>query len=223
MTFRPPTVQGRMAQAAQTRGQSKASASLEPPRREPESERRNEAVEVEEDDDEEEQDERIRQEQDRRAEQRAKKRGAQEEAKPILLDAAPKRNKYAVRLEEGFDVEKVIDRLLEGHNDLVTLKEILTSAPKLRNELKGRLSRRLVSNVYLSVILPKEAEWVETETKMDWKCVACGMVNLVVKGSKCAAMVDTGAKMNIIKEADTLRFGLEINRSDCGVLHGANC
>ncbi|GBG88374.1 hypothetical protein CBR_g47073 [Chara braunii] len=119
MTFRPPTAQGRMAQVAQTRGQSKASANREPPRREPEPERRKEAVEVEEDDEEEEQDERLRQEEDRRADQRVKKRGAQEEAEPILHDAAPKKKKYAVRLEEGFDVEKDLDKvmsLLEEHN-----------------------------------------------------------------------------------------------------------
>ncbi|GBG87578.1 hypothetical protein CBR_g45730 [Chara braunii] len=223
MTSRPPTSQGRMAQPAQTRGQSKASASREPPRREPAPDRRKKVIKVEEDDDEEEQDDRLRQEEDRRVEQRAKKRGVQEEAEPILRDATPKKKKYAVRLEEGFDVENVIDRLFEGHNDLVTLKEILTCAPKLRNEPKGRLSRRLVPNVYLGVILPKKAEWAKTRTKMDWKCVAYEMVDLVVKGSKCAAMVDTGAEMNIIKGADALRFGLEIDRSDCGILHGANC
>ncbi|GBG86041.1 hypothetical protein CBR_g40942 [Chara braunii] len=35
-------------------------------------------------------------------------------------------------------------------------------------------------------------------------------------------MVDTGAEMNIIREADTIKFGLEVDRSDCGILHGAN-
>ncbi|GBG76543.1 hypothetical protein CBR_g22291 [Chara braunii] len=130
--------QGRMAQVAQTRGQSKASASRELPRRESESERRKEAVEAEEEDDEDEQDDRLRQEEDRRAEQRAKKTGAHEKVEPILRGAAPKKKKYVVQLEEGFDLEKVIDRLLEGHNDLVTFKKILAYAPKLRNELKGR-------------------------------------------------------------------------------------
>ncbi|GBG59178.1 hypothetical protein CBR_g32194 [Chara braunii] len=140
-----------------------------------------------------------------------------------MRDAPPKKKKYAVRLEEGFDVERVIDRLLEGHNGLMTLKEILASAPRLRDELKGRLSRRLVPNVHLGTILPKEAEWAESGTKMDWKCVACGTVDLVVKGSKCAAMVDTGVEMNIIWEADAIKFGLDIDRSDCGILHGASC
>ncbi|GBG73228.1 hypothetical protein CBR_g12945 [Chara braunii] len=125
-------------------------------------------------------------------------------------------------------VEEVVQEEWEeeesGDNDLVILKEILAFAPKLLNELKGRFSRRLVSNVHLSVILPKEAEWAETGTMMAWKCVLCGMVDLVVKGLKCAAMVvDTGAEMNIIKEFDALRFGLEMDRSDCGILHGANC
>ncbi|GBG64861.1 hypothetical protein CBR_g48329 [Chara braunii] len=131
----------------------KASANQEPPRREPESGKRKEAVEVEDDDDEEEEDERLRREENQKAEQRARKKGT----------APPKKKKYAVRLEEGFDVEKVIDRLLKGHNDLMTLKEILASASRLRDELKGRLSRRLVPNVHLGKILPKEAEWAESE------------------------------------------------------------
>ncbi|GBG89460.1 hypothetical protein CBR_g49251 [Chara braunii] len=219
----PLTPQARLAQAARTRNQAKASASQEPPHREPEPGRRKEVVEVEDDDDEEEEDERLRQEEDQRAEQRAKKKEAREETEPILRDVPPRKKKYAVRLEEVFDVEKVIARLLEGHNDLMTLKEILASAFKLRDGLKGRLSRRLVPNVHLGTILPKEAEWAESGTKMDWKCVACGTLDLVVKGSKCTTMVDTGAEMNIIREADDIKFALDIDRSDCGVLHGASC
>ncbi|GBG93372.1 hypothetical protein CBR_g67302, partial [Chara braunii] len=169
MMTRPPTPQGRLAQAARTRGQAKAIASQEPPRKEPEPGKRKETVEVEDDDEDEEEDERLRQEEDQRAEQRARKRESREEAEPVLHDVPPKKKKYAVRLEEGFDVKRVIDRLLEGHNDLMTLKEILASAPRLRNELK-----------------------------------------------------DTGVEMNIIREADAIKFGLEIDRSDCGILHGAN-
>ncbi|GBG93374.1 hypothetical protein CBR_g67395, partial [Chara braunii] len=223
MRGKPLTPQARLAQAARTRNQAKASASQESPRREPEPGKRKEVVEVENDGDEEEEDERLRREEDQRAEQRARKKGTRGEAEPVIHDEPPKKKKYAVRLEEGFDVEKVIDRLLEGHNDLMTLKEILASAPRLRDELKGRLSRRLVPNVHLGAILPKEAEWAESGTKMDWKCVACGTVDLMVRGSKCAAMVDTGAEMNIIREADAIKFGLDIDRSDCGILHGASC
>ncbi|GBG59559.1 hypothetical protein CBR_g49819 [Chara braunii] len=220
---RPLTPQARLAQAARTRSQAKASASQEPPRREPKPGKRKEAVEVEDDDDEEEEDERLRREEDQREEQRARRKGTREEAESVMRDRPPKKKKYAVRLEEGFYVEIVIDRLLEGHNDLMTLKEILASAPRLRDELKGRLSQCLVPNVHLGTILPKEAEWAESGAKMDWKCVACGTVDLVVKGSKCAAMVDTGAEMNIIREADAIRFGLDIDQSDCGILHGASC
>ncbi|GBG69238.1 hypothetical protein CBR_g3937 [Chara braunii] len=36
----------------------------------------------------------------------------------------------------------MVDKLLEGHNDLMNLKGILASAPRLWGELKGRLSRR---------------------------------------------------------------------------------
>ncbi|GBG65762.1 hypothetical protein CBR_g52353 [Chara braunii] len=219
---RPPTPQGRLARAARTRGQAKASASQEPPRKEPEPGKRKETVEVEDNNEDEEEDARLCQEEYQKAEQRVRKRESREETEPVLRDVPPKKKKYAIRLEEGFDVERVIDRLLEGHNDLMTLKEIMTSAPRLRNELKGRLSRQLVSNVHLSVILPKEMEWAEPRTKMDWKCVACGTVDLVVMGSKCAAMVDTGAEMNVIREADAIRFALAIDRSDCGILHGAN-
>ncbi|GBG71184.1 hypothetical protein CBR_g8486 [Chara braunii] len=184
-----------------------------------------EVVEVQEEEDEgdDEEDERLRQEEDRRAEQRAKKRGAQGGAEPILHDGMPKRKKYAVRLEEGFNVERMVDKLLEGHNDLMNLKDILASAPRLRGELKGRLSRRLVPNVHLSSILPREIEWTEADTRMDWKCVACGLVDLKVRDQPSIAMVDTGTEMNIIRERDATMLGLEVDHSDHGVLHGANC
>ncbi|GBG74269.1 hypothetical protein CBR_g18680 [Chara braunii] len=221
------------SQAAQTRGQSKATTSQgpsqapsrAPPRKDHEPERRKEVVEVQEEEDEgdDEEDERLRQEEDRRAEHRAKKRGAQGGAELSLHDGVPKRKKYAVRLEEGFYVERMVDKLLEGHNDLMNLKDILASAPRLRGELKGRLSRRLVPNVHLSSILPREIEWKEAGTRMDWKCVACGLVDLKVRDQSSIAMVDTGARMNIIRERDTTMLGLEVDHSDHGVLHGANC
>ncbi|GBG63108.1 hypothetical protein CBR_g36595 [Chara braunii] len=164
MTFRPPMSHGRAPQAAQTKGQSKATPSQgpsqapsrAPPRKEPEPERRKEVVEVgeEEDEGDDEEDERLRQEEDRRAEQRAKKRGAQGGAEPSPHDGVPKRKKYAVRLEEGFDVERMVDKLMEGHNDLMNLKDILASAPRLRGELKGRLSRRHEGTMILALSDP---------------------------------------------------------------------
>ncbi|GBG69563.1 hypothetical protein CBR_g4397 [Chara braunii] len=117
----------------------------------------------------------------------------------------------------------MVDKLLKGHNDLMNLKDILASAPRLRGELKGRLSRRLVPNVHLSSILPREIEWTEAGTRMDWKCVACGLVDLKVRDQPSIAMVDTGAEMNIIRERDATMLGLEVDHSDHGVLHGANC
>ncbi|GBG62785.1 hypothetical protein CBR_g32374 [Chara braunii] len=186
---------------------------------------RKEVVEVQEEEDEgdDEEDERLRQEEDRRAEQRAKKRGIQGGAEPSLHDGVPKRKKYAVWLEEGFDVERMVDKLLEGHNDLMNLKDILASAPRLRGELKGRLSQRLVPNVHLSSILPREIEWTEVGTRIDWKCVACGLVDLKVRDQPSIAMVDTGTETNIIRERDATMLGLEVDHLDHGVLHGANC
>ncbi|GBG71117.1 hypothetical protein CBR_g8415 [Chara braunii] len=229
MTFRSPTPHGRAPQATQTKSQSKAgpsqTPSQAPPRKRPEPERRKKVVEVQEKEEEEEdtEDERFRQEEDRQTEQRAQRREAQERAEPGLQEGLPRKRKYTVRLEEDFDVERMVDRLLEGHNDLMNLKDILASAPRLREELKGRLSRRLVPNVYLSIVLPREVGCTQAGTRMDWKCVACGLVDLVVKEKKCVAMMDTGAEMNIIRERDALMLGMEIDRADHSMLHGANC
>ncbi|GBG76784.1 hypothetical protein CBR_g23000 [Chara braunii] len=157
MTFRPPTPHGRGPQVAQTRSQSKAgpsrAPSQAPPRRRLESERRKEVVEVpeeEEEEDDDTEDERLRQEEDRQTELRAQRRGIREETEPSQQDSVPKKRKYAVRLEEGFDVERTVDRLLEGHNDLMNLKDIQASVPRLRDGLKERLSRRLAPNVHLN-------------------------------------------------------------------------
>ncbi|GBG64582.1 hypothetical protein CBR_g45639 [Chara braunii] len=180
-------------------------------------------VQEEEEEDDDTEDERLRQEEDRREEQRAQKKEAHERAEPGLQDGVPRKRKYTVRLEEDFDVERMVDRLLEGHNDLMNLKDILASAPRLREELKGRLSRRLVPNVHLSVILPRELGWTQAGTRMDWKCAPCRLVDLVIKEKKCVAIMDTGAEMNIIRKRDALMLGMEIDRADHGVLHGANC
>ncbi|GBG59776.1 hypothetical protein CBR_g54879 [Chara braunii] len=149
---RPPTSHGRVPQAARTRSQNKAETSQlpsqapgqAPPRREPEPERRKEVVEVpeEEEEDDDEEDERLRQEEDQRAKLRARKRDVQEKAEPSQPDGVPKRKKYTVQLEEGFDVER---------------------------------------------------------------------------------MVDTGVEMNIIWEREAIMLGMEVDCSDHGMLHGANC
>ncbi|GBG65980.1 hypothetical protein CBR_g54959 [Chara braunii] len=157
MTYRPPTSHGRVPQAACTRSQNKAGTSQAssqapcqaPPRKEPEPERRREVVEVleEEDEDDDKEDERLRQEEDRRAELRARKIGVKAEAEPSQPDSVPKRKKYAVRLEEGFEVERMVDRLLEGHNDVMNLKDILASTPRLRDDVEVRMQRLRASPV----------------------------------------------------------------------------
>ncbi|GBG61758.1 hypothetical protein CBR_g23272 [Chara braunii] len=162
---------------------------------------------------------RLRKEEDEKAEQRAKKRGG----KPDTDNTSEvKKKKYAVRVEEGFDVEEIMDKILEGHNHLMNLKDVLASTPRLKDELKARLSRKMVASVRLATIIPKEAEWAETGTKMEWKSVACGCLDVVVKGQTCTTMVDSGAKMNLIKEEHALHLGMKIDRSDIGVLMGAN-
>ncbi|GBG61430.1 hypothetical protein CBR_g21775 [Chara braunii] len=168
---------------------------------------------------EEEEDDCLRNEEDEKAEQKAKKRGVKADT-----EKAPeqKNKKYTVRVEEKFDVEEIMGRILEGHNHLMNLKDVLASAPKLREELKARLCRKMVASVRLGAIILKEAEWSETGTKMDRKSVACGCFDVVVKGKACTAMVDTGTKMNLIKEEDAVRLGMEIDRSDNGILVGAN-
>ncbi|GBG59210.1 hypothetical protein CBR_g32226 [Chara braunii] len=216
MTFRPPSRAGRAALAARTRSKG-APDSSHPTQDSPGPSGEKEMVEIPEDDEDE--DEKLRKEEDKKAEERAKKRGAKTSADK---EQEGKKRKYKVRMEEGFDVEGMVDRLLEGHNDLMNLKDILASAPKLRDELKARLSRRLVASVRLGTIIPKEAEWAETGTKMDWKSVACGCLDVVVKGKTCTTMVDTGEEINLIKEEHALRLGMEIDRSDNGVLMGAN-
>ncbi|GBG80146.1 hypothetical protein CBR_g30514 [Chara braunii] len=44
-----------------------------------------------------------------------------------------------------------------------------------------------------------------------------------VRDRPSIAMVDTGVEMNIIRERDAAMLGLEVDHSDHGVLHGANC
>ncbi|GBG90741.1 hypothetical protein CBR_g51248, partial [Chara braunii] len=44
-----------------------------------------------------------------------------------------------------------------------------------------------------------------------------------VRDQPSIAMVDTGAEMNIIRERDATMLGLEVDHSDHGMLHGANC
>ncbi|GBG89730.1 hypothetical protein CBR_g49582 [Chara braunii] len=215
ISFRPPSRSGRVAQAVRTRAKGPV-GSGQPAKDAPGPSGEKEVVELPRNEDEE--DDRLRNEEDEKAEQRAKKRGIGTYTEKVT---EPKK-KYTVKVEEGFDVEDIMDRIVEGHNHLMNLKDVLASTPRLRDELKARLSRKMVASVHLGAIIPKEAEWAETGTKMDWKSVACGCFDVVMKGKSCTAMIDAGAEMNLIKEKDALCLGMEIDCSDNGILVGAN-
>ncbi|GBG60966.1 hypothetical protein CBR_g18564 [Chara braunii] len=217
MTYRPPSRTGRAPHAVRTRAKGPVSPE-EPAKDVPEPSGEKEVVDVPKEQDDE--DDRLRKEEDEKAEQRAKKRGVKPDTDKA--QEVKKKKKYAVRVEEGYDVEEIMDKILEGHNHLMNVKDVLASALRLRDELRARLSRKMVASVQLGTIIPKEAEWAETGTKMDWKSVACDCLDVVVKGKTCTVMVDSGAEMNIIKEEHAVRLGVEIDRSDNGVLMGAN-
>ncbi|GBG77590.1 hypothetical protein CBR_g24037 [Chara braunii] len=136
-------------------------------------------------------------------------------------------------IERGYwnDARRTMERIEDVVAKIGTYQDKLTNmceevkewkALRLRDELKARLSRKMVASVRLGAIIPKEAEWAETDTKMDWKSVACGCLDVVVKGKTCTAMVDTGAEMNLMKEKYALCSRMEIDCSDNGVIMGAN-
>ncbi|GBG73435.1 hypothetical protein CBR_g16151 [Chara braunii] len=132
MTYRSPSRSGRVLHAVRTR--AKGAVSLEEPAKDvPEPSGEKEVVDVREE--EEDEDDRLRKEEDEKAEQRVKKRGAKPDTDK---SSEVKKNKYVVRVEEGFDVEEIMDRILEGHNHLLNLKDVLASAPTLRDELQVR-------------------------------------------------------------------------------------
>ncbi|GBG69357.1 hypothetical protein CBR_g4051 [Chara braunii] len=107
MAYRPPSRTGRVPHAVRTRAKGPVSPE-EPAKDVPEPSGEKEVVDVPEGEDDE--DDRLRKEEDEKAEQRAKKRGAKPDTdKPSEV----KKKKYAVRVEEGFDVEEIMDRILE--------------------------------------------------------------------------------------------------------------
>ncbi|GBG78688.1 hypothetical protein CBR_g27913 [Chara braunii] len=131
MAYRPPSRTGRAPHAVRTRAKRPVSPE-EPTKDVPEPSGKEVVVDVPEGEDEEE--DRLRKEEDEKAEQRAKKRGA----KPDTDNPSEvKKKKYAVRVDEGFDVEEIMDRILEGYNYLMNLKDVLASALRLRDELKA--------------------------------------------------------------------------------------
>ncbi|GBG60322.1 hypothetical protein CBR_g4278 [Chara braunii] len=171
----------------------------------------------------EDEDEKIREEKERQAKIRAKRRkGEVKEGRSKNDEAPSKKRKYQTSIEEGVDLEGLVNKLLEDHNELLNLKEILASAPKLREMVKARLSRQRVASVRMGDLIPKEANWSVAESKMDWKFVGTGSIDVMIKGKMCPGMVDTGAEMSIINGETAVKLGLEVDENDCGFLNGVS-
>ncbi|GBG70156.1 hypothetical protein CBR_g6287 [Chara braunii] len=171
-------------------------------------------------------DEKLKAEDERQARLHAQKRGLDENQDKKKDEGEEeehqkKKNWYTISIEEGIDIEKMVDRILESHQDLVTLKEFLAASPKIREELKQRLTRRKVMTVKLGELIPPEANWTPAGAKMDWRCVATRHVMVKIGVSQHLALVDTGAEMNILREKEALELGVEIDRTDNGFLVGA--
>ncbi|GBG77764.1 hypothetical protein CBR_g24212 [Chara braunii] len=177
-------------------------------------------ITVEGDEDE---DGKIREEEERQAEIRAKRRKGEAKEGRSKGDTRPsKKRKYQTSIEEGVDLEGLVNKLLEGHNELLNLKEILASAPKLREMVKARLSRRRVASVRMGDLIPKEANGSVAGSKMDWKFVGTGSIDVMIKGKMHPGMVDTEAEMNIVNGETAVKLGLEVDENDRGFLNGAS-
>ncbi|GBG89917.1 hypothetical protein CBR_g49767 [Chara braunii] len=106
--------------------------------------------------------------------------------------------------------------------DLVTLKKILAISLKLHEEFKQRMTRKKVITVKLSKIIPPEANWASPGAKMDWRCVATGLIKVQIGRGEFSALVDDGAAINIMREKHVIEVGVQINRNDFGFLIGVS-
>ncbi|GBG68996.1 hypothetical protein CBR_g3695 [Chara braunii] len=118
-------------------------------------------------------DEKLRVEDECKARLRAKKRGVDESQDKEKEEGEEeghqkKKNRYTISIEEGIDIETMVDRILESHRDLVTLKEFFVASQKIREELKKRLTRRKVMTVKLGEVIPPETNWTPAGAKMNW-------------------------------------------------------
>ncbi|GBG62768.1 hypothetical protein CBR_g32358 [Chara braunii] len=168
-------------------------------------------------------DEKLRVEDERQARLHAQKRGLDENQDKEKDEGEEeeyqkKKNRYTIPIEEGIDIEKMVDKILKSHRDLVTLKEFLAVSPKIWEELKQRPTRRKVMTVKLGKVIPPEANWTPAGAKMDWRCIATGHVMVKIGVSQHLALVDTGAEMNILREKEALELGIDFDRTDNGFL-----
>ncbi|GBG72332.1 hypothetical protein CBR_g11911 [Chara braunii] len=168
-------------------------------------------------------DEKLRVEEEERARRRALERES-EKGKAEVSEEEPrkKKNIYLIPVEQGGDIEQLVNKILESQRDLVTLKEILEVSPKIREELKQRMTRKRVMTVKLGEVIPSEANWSPPGTKMDWRSVSTDHMKVQIGRHEYLALVDDGAEMNIIRERHAIEAGLKINRDDYGFFVGAS-
>ncbi|GBG78723.1 hypothetical protein CBR_g27948 [Chara braunii] len=114
-------------------------------------------------------DEKLRAEEEERACHRALEREPEKgNAEVSEEEPRKKKNIDSIPVEQGVDIEQLVNKILESQRDLVTLKEILAVSPKIREEFKQQMTRKRVMTVKLGEIIPPEANWSPPGTKMDW-------------------------------------------------------
>ncbi|GBG60474.1 hypothetical protein CBR_g5648 [Chara braunii] len=173
--------------------------------------------------DEDNEDEKLRVEEEERARRRALERESEKgKAEASKKEPRNKKNIYSIPVEQGVDIERLVDKILESQRDLVTLKEILAVSPEIREEFKQRMTRKRVMTVKLGEVIPPEANWSPPGTKMDWRSVSTGHMKVQIGQQEYSTLVDDGAEMNIIRERHAIEARLKINRDDYGFLVGAS-
>ncbi|GBG63753.1 hypothetical protein CBR_g39297 [Chara braunii] len=149
--FKRPATAG-LPQARRARRPPRPRAAPEEGPRQP---RETETIAIEEDNGEE--DELLRAEDERQAKQRAMEREPETGKTDVEEGELEKKKQvYTIPVEQGLDIEQIVDRILESQRDLFTLKEFLAASPKIREEFRHRLSRKRVMLVKMSDIFPQE-------------------------------------------------------------------
>ncbi|GBG71613.1 hypothetical protein CBR_g9029 [Chara braunii] len=200
---RPAFKRPATASLPQTRRARKPPRPRATPEEGPSQPRETETIPIEKNDSEE--DELLRAEDERQIKQRTMER----EPKTGKTDVGEgelkkKKQVYTIPVEQGLDIEQIVDRILKSQRDLFMLKEFLAASPKIREEFRHRLSRKNVMTVKMSDIFPQEISWAPPETKMDWHCVATGLLKVQVGPCEYSALIDDGAEMNIIREREAM-------------------
>ncbi|GBG74860.1 hypothetical protein CBR_g19373 [Chara braunii] len=168
-------------------------------------------------------DERLRAEEEERARPRALEREPEKGKAEVSEEKPRKKKKHLFDPRDAGDrIEQLVDKIMESQRDLVTLKEILAVSPKIREEFKQRMTRKIIMTVKLDEVIPPEANWSPPGTKMDWRTVSTDHSKVQIGQQEYSTLVDDGAEMNIIRECHAIEVGLKINQDDYGVLVGAS-